>query len=102
MMRWYSLLAALAMVGQALPGIGGGLKDDAVKAELKALRGCWKLDSQEYDGKQVSRKAVKNQPYMLTLVGNSYRFDYDNEDDIDAGKFTIDVSKKPKTMDLAI
>jgi uncharacterized protein (TIGR03067 family) len=104
MMRWYSLLAALAVVavGQASPRTGAGPRDEAVKAELKALRGCWKLESQECDGKKISRMAVKNQPYKLTLVAGTYRFDYEDQDDIDAGKFTIDISKTPRTMDLTV
>jgi uncharacterized protein (TIGR03067 family) len=104
MMRSHSLLAALALAagGQPSPGTASSPKEDAVKAELKALRGCWKLESQEFDGKKVSMRAVKNQPYKLTLVAGTYRFDYEDQDDTEAGKFTIDVSKTPRTMDLSI
>jgi uncharacterized protein (TIGR03067 family) len=103
-MRWYVLHVALVVVafGHASPGTGPDPKDDALKAELKALRGCWKLESQEVDGKKLSRMTFKNQPYKLTLVAGTYRFDYEDQDDIDAGKFTIDISQTPRTMDLAV
>ena len=58
MRKWLMLnIAALLLVVGLVPAAGRG-RAAPVQKELKALQGTWTLESYEYEGKRLSRKAT--------------------------------------------
>jgi uncharacterized protein (TIGR03067 family) len=87
------LLALLLVV----PLFGaGGPKPDAIEEELKKFEGKWKLASADLDGKEATPEQVKTT--TLEVKGNE--FTLKTGDETHKGKFTINLGKKPHTIDV--
>src|SRR5205823_6584533 len=72
------------------------LKDKLAKSELKSLEGAWKAISGKLDGKDAP--PPKEGIHMI-LEHEKYTW-YVGEKAKDQGKFGIDGTKRPKTMDI--
>jgi uncharacterized protein (TIGR03067 family) len=82
-----SLLAAALLVAA---------DDDANKKDMEKLQGDWAAVSMVRDGMNIPRDDA--QSFFRTVKGDkSTVFRYD--DVVNKGTFTIDATKKPKTMD---
>jgi uncharacterized protein (TIGR03067 family) len=82
----------LATAGLAL---AADAKDDA-KKELEKLQGTWVMVSSERGGKKMSEDEVK--AFQRTVKGDEYIVLHNGETLV-KGTFTIDPTKKPKTID---
>lgn len=90
-MRRYLLLpfAALLLIAADKP-------NDANRKDLERLQGDWVAESTVIDGKKAGDD--ESQIIFRTVKGDSYTVSiYDKP--IGKGTFTIDATKKPKTMD---
>jgi uncharacterized protein (TIGR03067 family) len=98
-MRRHAVIVAVVslVAGVSLSGAADEAKEKAVKKELKALEGTWKLVSREVDGKKDSEESVKdvtatwNEAGTITVRGG--------EKVITRVTTTLDPTKKPKTTD---
>lgn len=70
-------------------------KDDA-KIDLERFQGKWALISAQRDGKKTPEEEVKK--ITLTIQGNKFVL-YKNAEIISEGTFTLDPTKRPKTID---
>jgi uncharacterized protein (TIGR03067 family) len=84
------LLAVTLLVRAEAP------QEDAVKEELKKFQGKWKLVSANLDG----RKAPEAELKTIRLIVEGDRFTLTNGIETYKGKFTINPSGKPKTIDV--
>jgi uncharacterized protein (TIGR03067 family) len=90
------LLGALLLAG-ALPAAAADPKDDAIKEELKKLEGTWTPVSIENDGQKADPEQVKK----LKLVIKDGKWTvYINDKVSTRATFTIDPTKKHKTLDM--
>jgi uncharacterized protein (TIGR03067 family) len=72
----------------------------AVKAELKKLVGTWKVQAVESDGRTARDEDIKGLRYVIGADG---KWELRKDDQTQArGTFTIDPTKKPKTIDFKI
>lgn len=77
-------------------------KEQAIKQDTKNLEGSWRMVSVEVNGKKLSEEDIKNAPDMkLVFKGNTGSIHSKNTV-LSEGTFTIDPTKKPKTLDLKI
>jgi uncharacterized protein (TIGR03067 family) len=82
---------------QSAGGQGAGApRKETVKNELAKLEGTWTLVSLERKEEKVPDEDLKH--WQLTIKGNQWTMQSPNW--VDSGTFRIDLSKKPKTMDL--
>ncbi len=72
-------------------------KEDTAKKELKKLEGTWQVVSMEMDGQKQSEDDAKQ--YKIIIKGNKYTLKM-QDNAINQGTFTIDATKKPKTIDI--
>jgi len=84
------VLAATAVVG------ADGSKPDSIKDEIKKFAGTWKLVSASMDGVDQMPEQVKTG----SLVVESDKFTLKIGNEIHKGKFVIDPTTKPKTIDV--
>ncbi len=84
-----SWLIVSGMVGQAPD-------EAAVKKELAKFEGAWRYDSMEMDGKSIplvgfedARLTIKGKDFVSKEVGATHK-----------GTFSLDLAKKPKTIDV--
>jgi uncharacterized protein (TIGR03067 family) len=75
---------------------GAGPDDEATKAELMKFEGTWTIESMERDG--VKAMPTEYKPFRLILKGNEWTLN--EQPGSSTGTFAVDVSKKPKTIDL--
>src|SRR5262245_41243290 len=73
-------------------------KDDAKKDQEK-LQGEWTLVSGERDGETLPEDLVKS--LKRTVTGDKVAVSRDGQD-LSKGTFTLDPSKKPKTIDVKL
>jgi uncharacterized protein (TIGR03067 family) len=85
------VLAAVAL----LPFVAAG--DDATKKELDRFRGTWKFESVEIEGQAVPADGIKD--VRLILDGDKFTMEGGGLG-MYKGTFKVDVSKKPKTIDV--
>jgi len=71
--------------------------DEAVKKEYKNFTGTWKFVSLEVEGMKVGEEAVKES--RLIIKGNE--FTMKSPEGNYKGTYKVDVSKKPKQIDVA-
>jgi uncharacterized protein (TIGR03067 family) len=71
-------------------------QDDAKKADLPKFQGKWAIDSAVADGKELPAEVVK--VFSMTFKDDAYRVLIGTEKT--EGTFTLDASKKPKTIDI--
>jgi len=71
-------------------------KSDATRKEIKDFQGTWKWVSLEMDGKKLPLDAFKDG--MLVITGD--KFTTSLVEGTSHGTFKVDVSKKPKTIDV--
>jgi uncharacterized protein (TIGR03067 family) len=77
-------------------------KKHAIQQDLKKLEGSWRTVSIEVNGKKLSEENIK-QAADLRLVFKGNTGSIRNKDIVvSEGTFTIDPTKKPKTLDLKI
>jgi uncharacterized protein (TIGR03067 family) len=89
--------ANLLMLVVAVPLLGAdGPKPDAVKEELKKFEGTWRLAAANIDGEERKPEDIKNG--SLVVVGDTFTLKIGNE--THKGTFSIDPSKKPRTIDV--
>jgi uncharacterized protein (TIGR03067 family) len=86
------LLVILPLAGAAAPAP----KDDDAKEELKKFEGTWKLVAANLGGMEATPEHVEN----TSLVVSGHEFTMTIGTEVHKGKFTIDPSKKPKTIDV--
>jgi uncharacterized protein (TIGR03067 family) len=92
------LATAFLIAGVSLLDAAGGAKEDAVKKELQALKGTWRVISREVDGKKASEEELKGVTLTRDETG---KFSVRRGDKlIVAGVIKIDPTKKPKTTDV--
>ena len=72
-------------------------KEDAAKKELKKLEGTWQVVSMEMDGQKQSEDDAKQ--FKVIIKENKYTLKM-GDNAINQGTFTIDATKKPKTIDI--
>jgi uncharacterized protein (TIGR03067 family) len=91
------LFGALLLAGASLALGADDKKDDAVKDELAKLEGTWTLVSSEQDGMKADPDVAKK----LKLVVKDGKWTVYVGDKVSTeAKFTIDPTKKPKTIDM--
>ncbi len=71
--------------------------DDAVKKDIKLFEGTWTVTSMEIEGMKAPEETYKNS--KLVCKGEEFSFT-DPSGTVYKGKFKIDPSKKPKTIDI--
>lgn len=75
-------------------------KDDATKADLKALAGTWKYESLTDKGKEVDKEKLAEMVVTITAEG---KWDVKTGDTVLLqGTVKLDASKKPKQADWTI
>jgi uncharacterized protein (TIGR03067 family) len=84
----------LAMAAVSL--IGADDPKDAAKKELDKFRGTWQFVSLEVEGMKVPEEQTKGAKLML----DGDKFTYTAPEGNAKGTFKIDVTKKPKTIDI--
>lgn len=77
--------------------VGGAGPADPVKQDLAKLEGKWVIVSYEKDGVKLDAEEVKELP-SLTIKGKEYTWSNGER----PGSFTLDPTKKPKTIDYTI
>jgi uncharacterized protein (TIGR03067 family) len=76
----------------------GEAKEGAVAKELQALKGTWRMNSKEEDGKKISEEEIKD--LILTNDG-SHRCSVRRGDQvIGEGTVKLDPTTKPRTIDI--
>ena len=73
-------------------------KDDAVKKELAKLQGTWKITAGESEGTSMPEAFLEGGRW--SLKDNTYSFELGDQSE--QGKFKLDPSKMPATIDLEI
>jgi uncharacterized protein (TIGR03067 family) len=92
------VLAAFGLLaGSGRTPAGDASKEDAVRKELTKFEGTWKLVSMEMDGNKVPEEGLKEMGKMI-LRGN--KFTVPVGDITHRGTFRVDVSAKPKRIDV--
>jgi uncharacterized protein (TIGR03067 family) len=81
----------LVLASGLLLGTNG---EDQAKGDLEKLQGKWVLTSGVMDGNEIPKDQLKGE-----LIFKGDKYSYTAGDDSGGGKFTINASKKPKTMD---
>jgi uncharacterized protein (TIGR03067 family) len=84
------VMAAMAVVGAEES------KADAIKDEIKKFAGTWKLVAANFDNEEKTPEDVKT----ASLVVEGDGFTLKIGDAVHKGKFVIDPTKKPKTIDV--
>jgi uncharacterized protein (TIGR03067 family) len=74
-------------------------EDDAVAKEDKKFEGTWEVIEFEANGEKVPKEVYAN--WTFTFKGKDYE-QKDGDKVMEAGKQTLDPSKKPKHMDIAV
>src|ERR1700687_2364052 len=90
-LRWFSLVVALSWV------VSTGAAQDKT-GDKEKLQGTWAGGSAVYDGKPVPAEDAKN--VRLVFAGDKIKLSTKGKDFELAGTFTIDPTKKPKTVDV--
>jgi len=91
-MRRSAVLLVLFVVGL----VTAGPREDPVKKELRLFQGSWQaLSAIRLDGKPLAADQLKTT--TIAIEGN--KFTLRTRDDKITGTFSIDPTKKPKTMD---
>ena len=91
-------MAAMTILFAALGVAIAGGDSDAVKKDMKLLAGVWEMQSFETNGNPIPAEKIK--AITLTIKDNRYLVDL-GEQKIELS-FTIDPTKKPKTIDLTM
>jgi uncharacterized protein (TIGR03067 family) len=76
--------------------LGADATKEATMKEIDKFQGTWKLESLEMDGKKAPEDAFKNS--RLIIKGD--QFTWNDGTVAYKGTFKVDVSKKPKTIDI--
>jgi uncharacterized protein (TIGR03067 family) len=95
---WLWLLAVLA--GSGGQPAADEPKADTAREELKKLEGTWQVVSIET--RQKARPAGEVNGLKLVIKGDTSTFEKDGKPVVGTGKLSIDPSKKPKTVDIAV
>jgi uncharacterized protein (TIGR03067 family) len=74
-------------------------KDDAAKKDVEKLQGEWAMSSHEYNGEKLADDQVKN--YKRTVKDDHFAVDLADKTIVE-GTFTLDASKKPRTIDITL
>jgi uncharacterized protein (TIGR03067 family) len=90
MRRSFYMLGAVALLLVAADD------KDEVKKEIERFEGTWKFESLELDEAKVPTDSFKDS--KLVIKGD--KFTYKEGDAEYGGTFKVDVSKKPKTIDI--
>lgn len=77
--------------------VAADAKEDDAKKELKKLEGTWQVVSMEMDGQKQPEDEAKQ--FKIVIKGNKYTLKR-GDDTVNQGTFTIDATKKPKTIDI--
>jgi uncharacterized protein (TIGR03067 family) len=96
-MRWYALVVAIFFAGVGLRSAAGDAQEDAVKKDLKALTGTWAVVAAERDGNKFTEEQTKG--VLLTIDGTGKASVKRGDQVVFEGTFTLDPTKKPKTVD---
>ena len=88
----------LAALVAASPVVAADTAEDAARKEYARFEGAWRVVSVEIEGKKMPDKFFKE--FRLVLKGPQYTF---HEGDMASqGTYSVDVSKKPKQIDIKI
>lgn len=85
------------VVAAGLALAAASAREDAVKAELEKLQGAWQLVSAETDGKKADPEKLKK--VRVVIKGNKHTVYIEDKIVSKQVPFTIDPTKKPKTVD---
>ncbi len=77
--------------------VAADAKDDALKKEYEKSNGTWIPVSMEIEGQKLPEETLKRLDMKLTLKDDTYQIKADVEEH---GTFKVDLSKKPKTIDI--
>jgi uncharacterized protein (TIGR03067 family) len=92
------VLAGVALVaGAGLLVAAGDAKEEAVKKDLEALKGVWKVVSVEKDGKKLGEEQLKGVSVRFDASGKASGHKGDKV--IFEATFRIDPTKEPRTID---
>jgi uncharacterized protein (TIGR03067 family) len=94
--KWIALLAGAAVLGLVAARADDKKPDDKKpddKGEAKKFEGTWEVVKATGNGMPIEQKST------LVLEGNKYTRTRPNGD-TDTGTFSVDPSKKPKTIDV--
>jgi uncharacterized protein (TIGR03067 family) len=89
-MKWRALILVAAAAAVAADG-----KDDASKKDLQALQGTWKVEKMNRGGEEAPKDVQK---VLFVFDGNKATID-DGRPRKETATFTLDATKKPKTID---
>ena len=86
-------MGMILVIGSVLAADGN--KDDT-KKEIDRFQGTWKFESLEIEGKKAPEEAFKGS--RLVIKGD--QFTYTEGNGTYKGNFKVDVTQKPKTIDI--
>jgi uncharacterized protein (TIGR03067 family) len=95
----FAVAVFIALGVFASAGAADKAADEAVKKEMTALKGEWKLVSRVQNGTETAAETIKNR--AITFEDGKYTL-RDGKDIVVEATFTIDPSKDPKVFDLTI
>jgi uncharacterized protein (TIGR03067 family) len=97
-MVWRSAMirAAVLVLTAGLPLAAGDGKEDPLDMDYAKLEGTWQVVSLEVDGMKIPKETIKESK----LIIKGKEFTMKEKIAIYKGTFSIDPSKKPKTIDI--
>jgi uncharacterized protein (TIGR03067 family) len=94
------MISLLVIVPGPAPGDETGDKDKAIKREMKLLEGSWVKVSRVADSEEVPRLPGED-PLRLMLKEGKFTIEFKDGKVVDDGKFKIDPTAKPKSLDMS-
>jgi uncharacterized protein (TIGR03067 family) len=74
-------------------------KDDVAKKDVETLQGEWAMNSHEFNGEKLAEEKIKD--YKRTVKDDHFTVVLGDKTVVE-GTFTLDASKKPKTIDITL
>jgi uncharacterized protein (TIGR03067 family) len=93
-----AVLAIVSLFAAVRSQAADDAKEKAVAKDLQALKGTWRMDSKEVDGKKFSEEEIKD--VIATADGSGKVTVRRGDQVIGEGTVKIDPTKKPKTIDV--
>jgi uncharacterized protein (TIGR03067 family) len=96
-LRAVVLVGAVLFAGAGLLIAAGDAKEEAVKKDLEALKGVWKVVAVEKDGKKLGEEQLKGVTVRFDASGRASGHKGDKV--LFEATFRIDPTKEPRTID---
>jgi uncharacterized protein (TIGR03067 family) len=98
-MDFVSAWVVALIAGVSTLAAAGDANEEAVKKELQAFKGTWRLSSRELDGKKASEEEIKD---VILIHDDAGKFSVRRGDTVIAeATVKLDPTRKIKTIDVA-